>query len=140
MTSSTVWRRLKLGIFKDDLSALDLGEVENIVDQGQQGAPAVLGDFDVMALVRSQVCLQQQLDHANDAVHGGADFVAHVGQEAALGAIGGLGAFAGVDQLGLVAFSFGDFLGDAGDANQFARLDRERERRGRESISPARPG
>ena len=71
-----------------------------------------------MPLDRSQLSLQQQLVHANDAVHGSANFVAHVGEEAALGAIGGIGGFAGVDELGLVALLFGDLLGDAGDADQ----------------------
>ena len=42
---------------------------------------------------RIQVGVQQQFGHAHDSVHGRADFVAHVGQELALGAIGGFGRF-----------------------------------------------
>ena len=38
---------------------------------------------------------QSQLGHADDAVHRRADLVAHVGQELALGAVGGLGRFLG---------------------------------------------
>ena len=35
--------------------------------------------------------LQGQIDHAENGVHGGAEFVADIGQEAALGRVGGLG-------------------------------------------------
>ena len=45
----------------------------------------------IAALLRRQVGVQQQPDHADDAVHGRADLVAHVGQELALGDVGRLG-------------------------------------------------
>ena len=40
---------------------------------------------------RVEVGVQGQLGHAEDAVHGRADLVAHVGQELALGPVGRLG-------------------------------------------------
>ena len=45
-------------------------------------------DFGVLALFRGEVRIEQKPRHADDAVHGSADFVAHVGQELALGDIG----------------------------------------------------
>ena len=47
--------------------------------------------LEVLPLLGGQLGVQGQLGHAEDAVHGRADLVAHVGQELALGAVGGLG-------------------------------------------------
>ena len=69
-----------------------------------------------------QVRFQKQLNHAQDAVHGGADFVAHVGQKTALGKIGGLGGLAGANQLRLAELALGDVFRNADDSNQFAGL------------------
>ena len=49
---------------------------------------------------RASSVLERQFGHADDAVHGGADFMAHVGQEFALGAVGGFGGFLGRGQFG----------------------------------------
>jgi hypothetical protein len=46
----------------------------------------------------SSVGVQRQIRHADDAVHRRADFVAHVGEEVALGPAGGLGRVARQDQ------------------------------------------
>ena len=46
---------------------------------------------------------EHQLGEPEDGVHGGADFVRHVGQEGALGAVGGLGGFLGLGHLFLDA-------------------------------------
>ena len=46
---------------------------------------------EVFALLVGQRGFERQLDHADDAVHRRADFMAHVGQEFALGAAGGFG-------------------------------------------------
>ena len=48
-----------------------------------------------LALFGRQLGVQQQLRHAEDAVHRRADFVAHVGQELALGPVGRLGRLLG---------------------------------------------
>jgi hypothetical protein len=53
----------------------------------------------IVALLRVKAGLQGQLGHADDGIHRGADFMAHIGQEVGLGAGGGLGnvaCFAGV--------------------------------------------
>ena len=66
-------------------AGFNLGEVQDIVDDGQQRIGATAGGFDVIALFVCQVRVQQESGHPDDAVHGRADFVAHVGQELGLG-------------------------------------------------------
>ena len=67
---------------------------------------AELGDeLGVLALLRAQVGEQEQLGHADDAVHRRADLVAHVGEELALGLVGVFGGLLGALHflLGLLA-------------------------------------
>ena len=74
-----------------ELAGLDLGEVEQVVDDGQQGVGRGLDNLEVLPLLGVEVRVQGQLRHAEDRVHGGADLVADVGQELALGLARGLG-------------------------------------------------
>ena len=71
----------------------------------------ILDHVQVLALLAVKIGLQGQVGHAEDAVHGSADFVAHVGQELALGLVGGLGSFFGTLQLHLGALPRCDVLG-----------------------------
>ena len=57
-------------------------------------------DFRVLPLLEGKFGVQQQAGHANHAIERSADFVAHVGQELALGHIRGLGAATGLHQFG----------------------------------------
>ncbi len=68
-----------------ELARFDLGEVEDVVDDRQQRVGAAAGGLDIIALLVGQLGVQQQRGHADDAVHGRADLVAHVGQELGLG-------------------------------------------------------
>ena len=52
----------------------------------------------------------KQVGIAEDGGHGGADFVAHVGQELALGAVGGVGGVLGLAQIVFHALPFGDVV------------------------------
>ena len=72
-------------MFQFEFAGFDLGEVEDVIDDGQQRVGAAAGGLDIIALFIGQIGVQQQPRHANDAVHGRADFVAHVGQELGLG-------------------------------------------------------
>ncbi len=82
--------QLKIQVFEVQFAGLDLGEIEDVIDDGQQalGAPADL--LGVIELFGVQPGGQQQIRHADHAVHRGADFVAHVRQKLALRAIGRL--------------------------------------------------
>jgi len=51
---------------------------------------ADLDGVDAVALHLVELGVGEDAGHADDAVHGGADFVAHDGEEFALGALGGL--------------------------------------------------
>ena len=102
---------------EDQLPRLDLGEVQDVVDEREQGLAAGADGVCVLALFLAQGRVQQQAGHADDAVHGRADLVAHVGQELALEArqlqrpIPGLGQFAGsLLQLDLSPATFGDVV------------------------------
>ena len=94
-------RRIEGPGLQAQLAGLDLGEVEDIVDDPQQGLAGGLDALDHGGLVVAQAFATQQLGQAEDGVHGGADLVAHVGQEFALGPGGGLGGLLGEPQLRL---------------------------------------
>ena len=64
-----------------EFAGFDLGEVEDVVDDGQQAGGAVADRFQMIALGAVEFGIQQQFRHADDAVHRRADFVTHVGQE-----------------------------------------------------------
>ncbi len=77
------------------LAGFDFREIENIVDEGEQGVGRTLDQAQAFALFGAEVGLKGQFGHTDDPVHGRADFVAHVGQEFALGPIGGFRGFFG---------------------------------------------
>jgi hypothetical protein len=52
-----------------------------------------------LALFGAQVGVERQFDHADDAIHRGPDFMAHVGQEVALRAVRGIRSILGALQL-----------------------------------------
>ncbi|MNG90304.1 hypothetical protein D3C79_491940 [compost metagenome] len=63
------------------LAGIELGQVENIVEQLHQHLARVVGNRQLLALLTGQRAVQGQGDHAEHAVERGADLVAHVGQE-----------------------------------------------------------
>ena len=71
--------------FELQLARLDLREVQDVVEDRQQGIGRRLDGDEVIALLRRQLGVEGELCHADDAVHGCADLVAHVGEELALG-------------------------------------------------------
>jgi len=77
------------------LARLDLGQVQDAVDVVQQNAAAAADIPEAVVLGLARVLPQAQLGHAQNRVEGGADVMAHVGQELALGLAGGLGGLGG---------------------------------------------
>jgi hypothetical protein len=75
-------------LFQPQLAGLDLGIVEHVVQQAHQRHRRGVGLVDETARRLRQPVVQRQPGQADDAVHGRADLVAHVGQEAALAARG----------------------------------------------------
>ena len=72
-------------------AGLDLGQIEDVVDQGQQGFGRAFGLAQVVELHLVQRRALEQFQHAQNAVHRRAHLVAHIGQELALGLAGGFG-------------------------------------------------
>src|SRR4029077_12413250 len=66
---------------ESQFASLDLGEVENVVDDSQQRLGRAFHYAEVLALPRRQRRVERQFGHANDSVHGRANLVTHVGQE-----------------------------------------------------------
>ena len=72
-----------------ELAGLDLGEIENLLDQRQQRFARGLRRLGVSELLGRERRVEQQIGHAENAVERRADFVADRGEEARLGAVGG---------------------------------------------------
>ena len=88
--------------FEIEFAGFDFGEIENVVDDAKQHLARLAHGLGVMALWNIEICIEQQLGHAEHAVDGCADLVAHIGQELRLGEIG---LFSG--KLGGAQFIFG---------------------------------
>ena len=89
-----------------DSAGLDLREVEDVVDDRQQGIAGGADRVGVVALLDGQLGVGHQAAHADDRVHRRADLVAHRRQERALGLVGCLCGDARIaqiaEQLGVV--------------------------------------
>ncbi|KAI3479879.1 hypothetical protein L1887_58027 [Cichorium endivia] len=82
-------------LFDVHAAGFDLGDVEDVVDDGEQVASERRDRDEVLALRARQLGLEGERGHADDAVHGRADLVRHVGEELGLGAVGELGGLPG---------------------------------------------
>ncbi len=80
------------------LAGLDLGEVEDVVDDGEQRLPRTAHRVGILALLRGKFRVQQQAGHADYSIHRRADLMAHVGQEFGLVPAGGFRLVLGVMQ------------------------------------------
>ena len=78
-----------------DLAGLDLGEVEDVVDDRQERLGGGVDGLREVALLVVERRVEEQAAHADDGVHRGPDLVAHGGQEGALGLVGLLGGLLG---------------------------------------------
>ena len=85
MTSVDEFAQIEGKRVEAHLPGLDPGEVEDVVDDGQECVGASFDGGHVVALAIVEAGLLEQLDHAHDAIHRSADLVAHVGQKDALG-------------------------------------------------------
>jgi hypothetical protein len=110
---------------------LDLGEVEDVVQQEEQRAGRRLHELQALPLRRRQVGLvENDVGHPDDGVHRGANLVAHPSQELGLGARCGESLLAVRRQLGLRALAVRDLAvrdGDARRPGSAQHRDRRRE-------------
>ncbi len=75
---------------------LDLGEVEDVVDDGEKRLARAAYRLHVAHLLLGETGAEEELGHAEHPVHRGPDLVAHLGQEVGLGAACRLGRLHGV--------------------------------------------
>ena len=90
------------------LARLDLREIEDVIDDGQQRLPGSPDGLGILLLDGGERCVQQQSRHADDAVHGRADLVTHRGQKVRLGAARRLRRVLGLLQGDLRLLALGD--------------------------------
>jgi len=127
-------------------AGLDAGEVEHVVDEAEEVCAGGVDDAEAFALPRRGGLVRgEDLRVADDGVERRAQFVAHAGDEVALGTRGGLGGVAGEGEVGGAGL---DERGEAGalafDAAE-APADVEEDQRGEcERIAgegpPSEPG
>ena len=79
---------IELDVFKRELSRFDLGKIQDVIDEGKQVLAGGVHLFKIVVLPGGQVGFPQQVRHAHDRVHGGANLVAHVGHKIGLGLSG----------------------------------------------------
>ena len=92
-------REIAGGGSQGHLARLYGGDIQAVPQQIQQTVGGVGGDAQQLAAVTAESgILGGQLQHAEDGVHGGADLVAHGGEEVALGAAGAVGLLFGLAQ------------------------------------------
>ncbi|MNZ77828.1 hypothetical protein D3C78_963830 [compost metagenome] len=89
-------------MLEHQLAGLDPRKVEDVVEQCHQLLAGALDLPQAIVLLGVQTGLQRQVGHADDRVHRGADFMAHVGEKVGLG----LGRFLGLDA-GHLQFALG---------------------------------
>ena len=102
---------IECGEIQGGAACLDLGHLEDVINQGEQVFAAPVDDPQVLVLPDVEVLVaQHELGETEDGIHGGADLVRHVRQEGALGAVGGLGRLLGLDDLLLGSPALGHVL------------------------------
>ena len=119
--------RVDLLVLQRQRAGFDLGEVEDVFDQGEQRRAGFLDGFDISALLGNELCFQQKARHAQHAVHGRADLVAHGGEEAGFGAAGRFRAIARFGQCVFHGFAFGDVAAHALDFDETSARVAQRE-------------
>ena len=95
---------LEVGGLEVEPASLNLGEVEDVVDDRQQRGAGVVDLADVVTLLGRKRCLEGEMRQADDRVHRRADLVAHVREEHGLHLGGFLGLELGADELGRLFF------------------------------------
>ena len=109
-----------------DPARLDLGQVENVVDQIEQRVAVVDHDVQVLALLGVEPGLREQFRHPEHGVHRGADFVGHAGEKLGLGARRRQRRLARLDQLALGCLERRDIARDRKTTHVSAQLEQRR--------------
>src|SRR6185437_1152345 len=111
--------------FEDQFAGFNLGKIENVVQQGEKCLARGYSEREVLPLFAGQLRPQRQMRHADDAIQGSANLMAHVGEELTLGATGELGGLLGFLQGALILLPAGDIPRDTVYAYRNAMVDHE---------------
>src|SRR5271155_158827 len=77
--------QIKRAVLDFDLAGLELGEVEDAIDDPEQGLTGASCGRDEALLRWSKLGLADEFEHAEDAVQRRANFVTHIGQKLRFG-------------------------------------------------------
>ena len=78
-------RQVKGGFLDGHLTGFEFREIENVVDDRQQGVARGPDDFRLISGFRRQARrIHQQFSKPHNGVHGGSNFMAHIGDECRL--------------------------------------------------------
>ncbi len=145
---------IEIGLFERQLSGFDLGDVEDVVDDGKKMLGRIRDLAQLFLLVGTMGGAAQQISEPDNRIHRRSDLVAHIREKCALGLRRGLGRLFGGGKLarangnhpfeiGAVEFQFhfrppalGDVGGDGPDAADEAASIAQREARG--EVGPPR--
>src|SRR5271170_2431346 len=97
------------------LASLDLREVQDVINNAEQGLGSTLYFRQIVALLRRQLRPECQMRHPEDRIHWRADLVAHVGQEVGLGLRRSHRLFFGGEEIGFRPLSNGYVFGQRDD-------------------------
>ena len=126
--------QVEAALFKHQFFGLELGVIQNAVDDGDEVFSAVVDNLRIPPLLRCQVGIENEAGHSDHAIERGANFMAHISEELALDAGSVFGGLAGADHCHLDLFALRD-IADNGQANclsakfTFADIDLYRNQR-----------
>lgn len=106
--------------FEAELTGFDFGKVENVIEEDEEGIGGAFNVGGVAVLLWGEVGLEEEIGHADNAIHGSAELVAHIGEELTFGDIGGLGAHGGLAQLIFGAAAHVDINDEFGEDSEEA--------------------
>ena len=77
-------------LFKIDLVGLDLGEIEDVIDEVKEGLPPLVNRLETFSGIRPGRVSLEEICHADDGIERSTDLMTHGGEKSTLGAIGTL--------------------------------------------------
>ena len=113
-------------VFEGQRPRLDLGKVQNVADQGEQGRARLRDGVGIGALHGAELGFEQQPRHTENAVHRRSDFMTHGGQKSGFCPAGRFRFVARLRQRFLERFALCDVATDALHFHQTAKIVADR--------------
>ena len=100
-------KKIKVGFLQIQLASLNLGEIKNVVNDREQVLGGGFHQIEIFALFAGELGFQSKVHHADHPIHGGANFMAHVGQKFAFHAICRLGGLSRLNHFFMLRLNVG---------------------------------